>query len=77
MADILVRDLDEKIVKRLKAKAEATGRSLQQVAHAALEREADEKTAEELMKTFEKWQSRLAGGTFDDSAASIREDRAR
>lgn len=77
MPDILVRDVDVKVVERLKAKAAQTGRSLQQIAAAALEREAAEKTVEERRQMFERWQRHFAGRKFDDSAALIREDRER
>ena len=38
MSDVLIRDLDEGVLKQLKAAAKAHGRSLQAEIHAVLER---------------------------------------
>lgn len=50
MADILVRDLADRTVKRLKALAESRGRSLQAEVKTILEREASRPTAADRLK---------------------------
>jgi antitoxin FitA len=77
MAQVLVRDLDEKTVKRLKARAEENGRSLQSEVKAILEQAAAEKTAAERGRIIAKWQRHFAGRHFEDSAELIRADRER
>lgn len=77
MAQILVRDLDTKVVKRLKARAASHGRSLQGEVKAILEREATTPTVDERRKLIEKWQQHFAGRTFSDSTEIIREGRER
>jgi len=76
MAQLLVRDLDEKTVKRLKALARRHGRSLQGQVKLLLE-EAAMLSIGEAMAVVEKWQRRLAGSRFVDSAKLVREDRRR
>jgi antitoxin FitA len=75
MAQILVRDLDERVVKRLKARAERHGRSLQGEVKAILEREATRKSAGDRLKIIAEARALLKGRTFSDSAELIREDR--
>ena len=78
MAQILVRDLDDAVVARLKARAKANHRSLQGEVKAILEREAPPRmTAEEMVQAIEHWQEhwRRLGKTFSDSVDLIREDR--
>jgi plasmid stability protein len=75
MPEILVRGLDQKTVKRLKARARIGGRSLQQEVKAILERAATALTMAEARRLSSAWQRRLGGRTFSDSAALIREDR--
>ncbi len=78
MAQILVRDLDNAVVERLKARAKANHRSLQGEVKAILEREVpSHMTPDEMVQTIESWQERWRrlGRTFSDSAELIREDR--
>lgn len=75
MAQILIRDLSERTVKRLKALAESRGRSLEGVAREILKQEAERTTPQEMRRIIEKWRRHFAGRTFSDSAALIREDR--
>ena len=78
MAQILVRDLDERVVARLKERAKASHRSLQGEVRAILEREVRSRmTPEEMEHMIEKWQShwQKLGKTFSDSTEMIREDR--
>ncbi len=75
MPNLLIRNLPERIVKRLKARAKQNGRSLQQECRAILEREADKYTPGEMQDVTAKWRKHFAGRIFPDSAALIREDR--
>lgn len=77
MAQILVRDLDEKVVKRLKARAVENGRSLQQEVKAALEFLAQQALRSERERVFGEIERRFAGRKFPDSVELIREDRER
>jgi plasmid stability protein len=77
MAQVLVRDLDETTVERLKERARRHGRSLQREAKAILEEAAHAPTMEEARAAAERVRQRFAGRTFSDSAELIREDRER
>ena len=76
MSQILVRNLNPKAVKRLKARARQHGRSLQGEAKLLLERAAGI-GAEEVATLLDGWKQRLAGRRFTSSAKLIREDRGR
>jgi antitoxin FitA len=75
MADVLIRDLDEKVLKRLKATAQANGRSLQAEIHDALSK-ASTRSLVETRRLSARWLKRLRG-PHSDSVALIREDRDR
>jgi plasmid stability protein len=77
MPQVLVRDLDEGVVARLKARARRHGRSLQKEAKAILEDAARLSPMDEARAAAEKVRARLAGRKFSDSAELIREDRDR
>jgi plasmid stability protein len=77
MFDIVIRGLTLKTIRRLKARAAANGRSLQQEAKAILERSAAEKTLDELREEAEEFGKRFEGRHFTDSVELIREDRRR
>ncbi|MGQ0665313.1 MAG: FitA-like ribbon-helix-helix domain-containing protein [Pseudomonadota bacterium] len=77
MAQILVRDLDERVVARLKSRAKSRGRSLQGKAKAILEDAAKVPTAAERRRIIGKWREIFAGRTVSDSTELIREDRER
>ena len=74
MPDVLVRDVEEKVLSKLKSRAKKNGRSLQnellQVFASLTESNglSDEKTAEKIKNA-------LRGRKHSDSAALIREDR--
>lgn len=76
MPDVLVRNVDEVVLVKLKERAEKHGRSLQnelvQVFNSLADDEplSDETTAARIKKT-------LRGRTFSDSAILLREDRVR
>ena len=76
MAQILVRNLDERIVNRLKARARRNGRSLQAEVRTILEQAPtlDMKAARKLVDSIRK---SLGKRRFDDSAVLIRRERDR
>lgn len=76
MAQILVRNLEEKVVKRLKDRAKRERRSLQSEVKMILEQAAqvDMDTAREMLTKFRR---RFKGRKFPDSVELIREDRNR
>jgi plasmid stability protein len=76
MPNVLIRDLDEELLTRLKKAAEENGRSLQAEIHAILKR-ADMVSRVATIRLSEKWLRRLAGTKQSDSAELIREDRER
>lgn len=76
MSNILVRDLDERVVGRLKAIAKHHGRSLQGEVKAILT-ETVAFLASEAVSVSANWRKNLKGRKLSDSAALIREDRER
>lgn len=79
MAQILVRDMDEQVVERLKMRARKGGRSLQSevkriLEQSALEAKVDAKTARKISEEFHR---KFRGRKFPDTAGLIREDRER
>lgn len=76
MAQLLVRDLNPDMVKRLKSRAVRNGRSLQGEVKAILE-SVDTLSMSEARAFAEEWQRRLAGRMTSDSSDLIREDRDR
>ena len=79
MAQILVRNLDEDVVARLKAKAKKQGRSLQAevklvLTQAAETEKYDPETARKVCEAFAR---KFKGRKFPDSVELIREDRDR
>ena len=77
MAQILVRQLNDKLVERLKKRAKEHGRSLQSEVKTILEEAVPD--YEGAWKRIAKWQKDLkqAGKTFSDSTLLIRADRDR
>lgn len=75
MAQILIRGLDDDVVKRLKRRAERAGRSLQSETKLILERAAGQSLAESL-KTAAQWRTKV-GRVAADSVQLLREDRQR
>lgn len=76
MPQLLVRDLDEDTIKRLKALAKQQGRSLQRQVKIVLE-EAAMLPVSGVSAIIERWQRRFDGKRFSDSARILREDRRR
>ena len=77
MPSILIRGLTVKTIRRLKARAAASGRSLQTEAKAILENGPTEKTFDELRREAEAFSKRFEGRWMADSVELIREDRNR
>ncbi len=77
MAQVLVRQLDGKVVERLKKRAKEHGRSLQSEVKTILEEAVPD--YEGAWKRIERFKKRLkqSGRTFSDSADLLREDRDR
>ncbi len=76
MSSILVRDLDAKIVNRLKTIAKRHGRSLQGEIKAILT-EAASFLMGEAASVSAKWHKNFSGRKLSDSSTLIREDRNR
>jgi plasmid stability protein len=74
MPNVLIRDLDENLLERLKKAAAENGRSLQAEMHAALERAALRSMAH-TRRISEKWLRELGDRAHSDSAELVREDR--
>ena len=79
MAQILVRDLDTVLVRRLKTRARRDGRSLQAEVKTILEQAARETGTDRAaaLKLIRALRRRFRGRRFPDSATLIREDRDR
>ena len=77
MAQLLVRDLDDQVMTRLKERARRNQRSLQAEARAILEAAAPRYTKEEALEVFRAWQEKFQGRPLSDSTDLIREDRDR
>ena len=76
MAQVLIRDLDDELVARLKLQAKEHGRSLQAEAKLLLER-GTTFTMTDARAVAKKWQKHFGNRRSHDSAKLIREDRER
>jgi len=78
MAQVLVRNLKDNVVARLKKRAQNRGRSLQAEVKMILEEAAKEDSGD-FWKEADRIRERLkrSGRAFSDSTALIREDRDR
>jgi plasmid stability protein len=76
MPRILIRDLDDETVKRLKDRARRHGRSLQGEAKLILTHAAGI-SFDDAQKLARQWHKKLAGRDLPDSTELIREDRRR
>ena len=76
MSNILVRNLDTRLVNRLKHDAKMHGRSLQGEIKAILTQAATF-LGNEAAAVSAQWHKQLAGRKFSDSSKLIREDRDR
>ena len=79
MAQILVRNLNPRVVERLKKRARGGGRSLQSEVKSILHQAAaaPQVDMESARKLCEQLRSRFTGRKFPDTARLIREDRDR
>ena len=77
MAQVLVRNLKESTVKKLKRRAERAGRSLQAEAKMILEDVPEEPklSMAEARKALDEFRARFKGRKFTDSVKLLREDR--
>lgn len=75
MADILIRGLDDEVVKRLKERARIAGRSLESEAKLILEHAANH-SVEESLRIADEWRRRVSKPTTD-CVELLREDRTR
>lgn len=76
MSQLLIRNLDEQTIDRLKELARRHNRSLQGEVKLILEEHAARPFDEPLV-IAERWQSYFSGRTFSDSTDQLREDRER
>ena len=78
MAQILIRNLDDETVARLKARASQYGRSLQSEVKLIIEEAARQNHAQ-VWEAIHQFRQRLqqSGRAFSDSVELIREDRDR
>ena len=74
MPNLLIRDLDDDVLKQLKEAARANGRSLQAEIHDVLRRSTTRHLAE-TRRLSTQWLKRLRRSSHSDSAALIRGDR--
>jgi len=75
MADLLVRNVPDALMQRLKAQAERNGRSVQKEALSVLEAGTQLTMAEWLERTARTREASKAWGPMIDSTELIREDR--
>lgn len=76
MANLLLRNLDPALIKRLKLRAKEHHRSLQGELKYIVEN-ATKSPLEEARKTSDLWHKHLSGHSYSDSAVLLREDRQR
>lgn len=76
MAQVLVRNVGQDVLKRLKRRAKLNGRSLQAELQEILERAASMNMVD-ARRRAEQISARLAGRRHSDSADLLAEDRAR
>ena len=75
MADLLIDDLEEALVERLRARGQRHGRSLEEEVRAILGEAAQQHSMDEARQVAQAWQRRLAGRIQGDSADLLREAR--
>lgn len=77
MPDVLVRNVDDDILERLKARAMAKHRSLQAELQVILSHAAQQTSCEDIQERASALRKRLGGRTHTDSSELLAEDRAR
>jgi plasmid stability protein len=76
MAQVLVRDLDDRVVEKLKARAKRNGRSLEAELRLILEQSVRADLAE-ARRLAERIRRQLSGRDHSDSGDLVSEDRRR
>ncbi|HLB41938.1 MAG TPA: hypothetical protein VJN02_03620 [Gammaproteobacteria bacterium] len=76
MADLLLRNVEPEVIKRLKLRAKQHHRSLQRELKSIVEA-ATKMSMEEARKASNAWHKRLSDRSFSDSAKFLRGDRNR
>jgi len=76
MPQLLIRNLDENTIIKLKERAKRHKRSVQGEVKLILEEYAS-RSDEAPLAIAERWQEYFAGRTFSDSAELVRQDRER
>jgi plasmid stability protein len=76
MAQMIVRNIDEGVAERFKAKAKAQGKSAEQFLRDIMAEEV-KPTREELFRTLDEIRGGTAGKAVIDPVSSIRQDRDR
>ena len=76
MPDLLIRNLDERTLAHLRARARRHGRSLHAEVKLILE-QAARVDRQQVRAVVEQWQQRFADRSFEDSVDLLREDRER
>ena len=74
MANVLIRDLNERVLSRLKFAARVHGRSLQGEIHDALQHASTSSRAE-TRRLSREWLKRLRASSQSDSTKPIRQER--
>ena len=78
MANLTIRNLDDKVVERLKKRAKDNGRSLEAELRELLKQAANRKSPEELLALADRIAAMTPAGVKQtDSAELLREDRDR
>jgi plasmid stability protein len=78
MADVLIRNIPEEVLDRLKNVAKSHKRSLQQELRVVLEKTVDQSSPDIFQKALDlRRKLRKKAVRFTDSARLLREDRAR
>jgi plasmid stability protein len=76
MAQVLVRDLDDAVVERLKARAKRNGRSLEAELRLLMERESRSDMLE-ARRLADRIRAKLSGRAHSDSVDDVSRDRKR
>jgi plasmid stability protein len=76
MAQLLIRNLEPKVIKRLKQQAKRHHRSLQSELKCIVEA-ATKMSIDEARNISHAWHKRLSSHSFSDSTKEVREDRNR
>ncbi|MBM4031340.1 MAG: Arc family DNA-binding protein [Planctomycetes bacterium] len=76
MAQLVIRGIDEEMIKRLRKQAEYNGRTLQSEIKMILQ-QATRVDVEDALELADRIRARFGNRKFDDSAELIREDRER